>query len=129
MYCNILVNKPFDHYFTYKFNKHQRVKKGSIVTISFGMRNFNNYEEALKEINRVLKPNGTLAILEFCKPKNNLFQMLFSFYFNKIIPIIGKILTGEKLFDYLPESVNNFFSINELSQKIENFPGFHNSSG
>ena len=97
-----------------------------IITISFGMRNFNNYEEALKEINRVLKPNGTLAILEFCKPKNNLFQMLFSFYFNKIIPIIGKILTGEKLFDYLPESVNNFFSINELSQKIENF-GFKNT--
>ena len=97
-----------------------------IITISFGMRNFNNYEEALKEINRVLKPNGTLAILEFCKPKNNLFQILFSFYFNKIIPIIGKILTGEKLFDYLPESVNNFFSINELSQKIENF-GFKNT--
>ena len=97
-----------------------------IITISFGMRNFNNYEEALKEINRVLKPNGTLAILEFCKPKNNLFHMLFSFYFNKIIPIIGKILTGEKLFDYLPESVNNFFSINELSQKIENF-GFKNT--
>ena len=97
-----------------------------IITISFGMRNFNNYEEALKEINRVLKPNGTLAILEFCKPKNTLFQILFSFYFNKIIPIIGKILTGEKLFDYLPESVNNFFSINELSQKIENF-GFKNT--
>ena len=97
-----------------------------IITISFGMRNFNNYEEALKEINRVLKTNGTLAILEFCKPKNNLFQILFSFYFNKIIPIIGKILTGEKLFDYLPESVNNFFSINELSQKIENF-GFKNT--
>ena len=97
-----------------------------IITISFGMRNFNNYEEALKEIYRVLKPQGTLAILEFCKPKNNLFQILFSFYFNKIIPIIGKILTGEKLFDYLPESVNNFFGMNELSKKIENF-GFKNT--
>ena len=41
-----------------------------IVTISFGMRNFNNYEDALKEINRILKPKGTLAILEFCRPKN-----------------------------------------------------------
>ena len=97
-----------------------------IITISFGMRNFNNYEEALKEIHRVLKPKGTLAILEFCKPKNNLFQILFSFYFNKIIPIIGKVLTGEKLFDYLPESVNNFFGMNELSKKIENF-GFKNT--
>jgi len=92
-----------------------------IITISFGIRNFNNYEDALEEINRVLKPNGTLAILEFCRPKNNFFQKIFSFYFNNIIPIIGKILTGEKLFDYLPESVNNFFSKNELSEKIENF--------
>lgn len=92
-----------------------------IITISFGMRNFNDYELALKEIYRVLKPNGKLAILEFCRPKNNLFQIIFSFYFNKIIPIIGKILTGEKIFDYLPESVNNFFSISELSQKIEKF--------
>ena len=97
-----------------------------IITISFGMRNFSNYEDALKEINRVLKPNGTLAILEFCRPKNSLFQKLFSFYFNNIIPIIGKILTGEKLFDYLPESVNNFFSKNELLEKIETF-GFRST--
>ena len=97
-----------------------------IITISFGMRNFSNYEDALKEINRVLKPNGTLAILEFCRPKNSLFQKLFSFYFNNIIPIIGKILTGEKLFDYLPESVNNFFSKNELLEEIESF-GFKNT--
>ena len=39
-----------------------------IVTISFGIRNFNNYEQAISEIYRVLKPNGKLAILEFCKP-------------------------------------------------------------
>ena len=96
-----------------------------IITISFGMRNFNNYKNALEEINRVLKPNGTLAVLEFCKPKNSLFQTLFSFYFNRIIPIIGKLLTGEKLFDYLPESVNNFFSKTELSEKLESF-GFKN---
>jgi demethylmenaquinone methyltransferase / 2-methoxy-6-polyprenyl-1,4-benzoquinol methylase len=91
-----------------------------IITISFGMRNFNNYEEALKEIKRILKPNGTLAILEFCKSKNSLFQSIFSFYFNNIIPIIGKVLTGERIFDYLPESVNNFFSVSELSKKIKN---------
>ena len=83
-------------------------------------------ELALSEINRVLKPNGILAILEFCRPKNSLFQKLFSFYFNNIIPIIGKVLTGEKLFDYLPESVNNFFSKNELLEKIETF-GFKNT--
>ena len=90
-----------------------------IITISFGFRNFNNYEDALKEIHRVLKPNGKIALLEFCRPKNSLFQKIFSFYFNKIIPVIGKILTGEKIFDYLPESVNNFFSITELEQKIK----------
>lgn len=92
-----------------------------IITISFGIRNFNNNEIALKEIKRILKPNGKLAILEFCRPKSSIFQTIFSFYFNKIIPIIGKVLTGEKIFDYLPESVNNFFSISELSKKIEEF--------
>ena len=54
-----------------------------IVTISFGIRNFNNYEQAISEIYRVLKPNGKLAILEFCKPKINFFHHLFSFYFKK----------------------------------------------
>ena len=97
-----------------------------MITISFGFRNFNNYETALNEIYRVLKPEGKLAILEFCRPKNSLFQKIFSFYFNKIIPIIGKILTGEKIFDYLPESVNNFFSKNELLEKIKTF-GFKNT--
>ena len=50
-----------------------------IITISFGIRNFNNYEDALKEINRVLKPNGTLAILEFCRPKIAYFKKFFLF--------------------------------------------------
>ena len=96
-----------------------------IVTISFGFRNFNNYEKALSEINRVLKSEGELAILEFCKPKNSIFQKIFSFYFNKIIPSIGKFLTGEKTFDYLPESVNNFLSKNELVEKLKKY-GFNN---
>ena len=41
--------------------------------------------QKLNEINRILKPGGKLAILEFCRPKNSIFQTLFSFYFNKII--------------------------------------------
>ena len=94
-------------------------KSIDIITISFGFRNFNDYETALNEIYRVLKPEGKLAVLEFCRPKNSLFQKIFSFYFNKIIPIIGKILTGEKIFDYLPESVNNFFSTSELKEKLK----------
>ena len=92
-----------------------------MITISFGFRNFNDYETALNEIYRGLKPEGKLAVLEFCRPKNSLFQKIFSFYFNKIIPIIGKILTGEKIFDYLPESVNNFFSASELKEKLNTY--------
>ena len=46
---------------------------------------------------------------------------IFSFYFHKVIPILAKILTGEKIFDYLPESVNNFFSTSELKEKLNTY--------
>ena len=91
-----------------------------LITISFGIRNFENYECALTEIKRVLKPNGQLAILEFLKQRDTLIRKLFSFYFNHIIPLIGRLVTGKKIFKYLPESVQNFLGPDELEELMRN---------
>ena len=75
------------------------------VTIAFGLRNVDNREQALSEFNRVLKKGGSLFILEFFPAKNTLFRSVFNFYFKKILPIIGGILSDKSAYSYLPHSV------------------------
>ncbi len=78
-------------------------------TVGFGVRNFENLEKGLTEMLRVLKPNGTAIILEFSKPKKTPIKQLYNFYFNKILPTIGKIVSKDNAaYTYLPESVNAF---------------------
>jgi demethylmenaquinone methyltransferase/2-methoxy-6-polyprenyl-1,4-benzoquinol methylase len=79
------------------------------VTVAFGLRNVENVEVALAEIFRVLKPGGRAAILEFSRPVIPVFRQLFEFYFQKILPYIGGIISGSRsAYTYLPKSVNNF---------------------
>lgn len=78
-------------------------------TVGFGVRNYENLEIGLKEMLRVLKPNGVGAILEFSKPKKFPMKQLFSFYFKYIMPTIGKIMSKDsRAYTYLPESVQAF---------------------
>lgn len=79
------------------------------ATVAFGVRNFENLEKGLSEINRVLKTGGMLAILEFSKPKTFPVKQLYNFYFTLILPKIGNILSKNKFaYKYLPDSVFNF---------------------
>ncbi|MEF9986747.1 MAG: bifunctional demethylmenaquinone methyltransferase/2-methoxy-6-polyprenyl-1,4-benzoquinol methylase UbiE [Bacteroidales bacterium] len=79
------------------------------VTISFGIRNFNNRAQCLADILRVIKPNGVLAILEFAKPKNKIIRFIYNAYFNNILPFIGNIVSKDKgAYKYLAESVEQF---------------------
>lgn len=79
------------------------------VTISFGIRNFEDRKRALNEIKRVLKPSGLVAIMEFSTPGNRFWRFLFGFYFNKVLPLAGKIISRHsQAYSYLPESVSNF---------------------
>ena len=89
------------------------------LTISFGFRNLGDYDKGLSEFYRVLKPGGKIAILEFSKPKVRWFIPFFRFYFNKIVPLLGAILSRKDAFLYLPESVDYFLSRQELSDKME----------
>lgn len=79
------------------------------TTVGFGVRNFEDLEKGLKEINRVIRPGGKLAVLEFSKPTNPLFKGLYNFYFLKILPLFGKVFSkSNSAYTYLPKSVQAF---------------------
>lgn len=86
-------------------------------TVGFGVRNFENLEKGLSEMLRVLKPNGKAVILEFSKPKKFPIKQLYNFYFNNILPSIGKLVSKDNAaYTYLPESVNAFPEGNDFIQ-------------
>ena len=90
-----------------------------LVTSAFGFRNLANYEEGLKEIRRVLKPGGTLAILEFSEPPPGLAGDLYRWYCRKLLPKVGGLLSGNlNAYKYLPASVARFFRPQELATQI-----------
>ncbi len=90
-----------------------------LVTAAFGFRNLANYEEGLREIWRVLKPGGTLAILEFTEPAPGMFGELYRFYCRKILPVIGGMISGDATaYRYLPKSVARFFRPEEFVEVI-----------
>ena len=94
------------------------------VTIAFGLRNFSNVEIGLKELFRVVKPQGWVAVLEFSKPPNALFNALFGFYFLRVLPLLGGIISGSlSAYSYLPNSVQRFPDQQELS-RLMNEVGF-----
>jgi len=87
-----------------------------LVTTAFGFRNLANYEAGLREIHRVLKPGGTIAILEFTEPPDTVLGNLYRWYFCRVLPRIGSCLSGDKqAYTYLPKSVSRFFQPAELS--------------
>lgn len=79
------------------------------VTVAFGVRNFENLEKGLAEIHRVLKPGGKAIILELSNPTAFPVKQLFHFYFHKIVPAMGKLISKDSsAYTYLPESVARF---------------------
>jgi len=79
------------------------------VTVAFGVRNFQHLEKGLREMNRVLRPGGRIAILECTKPDNSLLLPLYKFYLRSIAPGIGKIVSGSgDAYQYLNASVLAF---------------------
>jgi demethylmenaquinone methyltransferase/2-methoxy-6-polyprenyl-1,4-benzoquinol methylase len=79
------------------------------VTVAYGVRNFENLETGLADIQRVLKPGGKAVVLEFSKPKTFPVKQLYKFYFNYITPGIGKLFSKDaRAYTYLPESVAAF---------------------
>ena len=88
--------------------------------IAFGIRNFEDKKKGLKELHRVLKPNGLLLILELSVPQNRILLSLYKLYFLHILPFIGKKISGDnKAYTYLPQSVMNFPKPKDFLQTME----------
>lgn len=88
------------------------------LSISFGLRNVVDKKKALQEFHRVLKKDGTLLILEFFTPQSGPLAWLFNFYFKRILPTIGGLISDKSAYTYLPSSVGQFYSLPELRQII-----------
>ena len=87
-----------------------------LVTTAFGFRNLANYEAGLREVLRILKPGGTVAILEFTEPADNFLGNAYRWYCRTLLPRIGGIISGNRsAYAYLPKSVSRFFNPQELA--------------
>ena len=79
------------------------------ITVGFGVRNFYDILTGFKSFFRILKLRGKLTVLEFRLPTNSLIRKLYLFYFDKVLPKLGKMISKDKeAYTYLPESVNEF---------------------
>ncbi len=90
------------------------------ITIAFGIRNIPDKISALYEFRRVLKKGGRLVILEFNKPVNKGFGVLYELYSNKLLPFFGKIISGHySAYSYLPSSIKYFPDVEFLKSMME----------
>ncbi len=79
------------------------------VMVAFGVRNFEDPLKGLSEMNRILMPGGSVAVLEFTMPLHFPIRPLYRFYFKKILPLVGKIISKDfSAYRYLPDSVEAF---------------------
>jgi demethylmenaquinone methyltransferase / 2-methoxy-6-polyprenyl-1,4-benzoquinol methylase len=87
-----------------------------LITTAFGFRNLANYEAGLCEMQRILKPGGTVAILEFTEPPEGFLGNVYRWYFRSVLPRIGGFISGDSAaYTYLPKSVSRFFRPPELA--------------
>ena len=90
------------------------------VTIAFGLRNMENWRDAIAEMSRILKRNGHLLVLEFSLPASSSLRAIYRFYLHYCLPLLGSFLTGKKsAYDYLGDSIEEFPNGDAMIDLIE----------
>jgi demethylmenaquinone methyltransferase / 2-methoxy-6-polyprenyl-1,4-benzoquinol methylase len=89
------------------------------VTVGFGVRNFADRDRGLHEMARVLKPGGRLVILEFTEPQRAPFSTFYSLWFDRIVPVLGRLTPNPEAYSYLAESVHSFPAPHGLAAKMD----------
>ena len=103
-------------------------KSFDVVFCGYGVRNFDNATQGLKEISRVLKADGQVIILEFFKPASFAAKLFHKTYANFIIPTVGRLISGHpEAYAYLRDSITGFVSVKEFSTILEKC-GYQNIS-
>ncbi len=96
------------------------------ITCGFGVRNFSDLDKGLREMHRVLRPSGTVLILEFSYPTNPIIRWAYNFYFSRLMPLIGGVISKDKqAYTYFYHSVKNFVWGKEMVERLEQ-AGFTN---
>jgi demethylmenaquinone methyltransferase/2-methoxy-6-polyprenyl-1,4-benzoquinol methylase len=90
------------------------------LTIAFGLRNIQDWSAALREMARVLTPNGNLLVMEFSLPSISVLRTAYRFYLHRLMPVFGSFLTRKKTaYDYLGDSIEQFPGGEDLLRLIE----------
>jgi demethylmenaquinone methyltransferase/2-methoxy-6-polyprenyl-1,4-benzoquinol methylase len=97
---------------------------GAIV--AFGIRNLSDLDAGLRETLRTLRPGGRFVILEFSTPRAPVIRAFYHFYFRRVLPFVGRLVSGHRTaYRYLPESVAHFPDESQLARRMEH-AGFRN---
>jgi demethylmenaquinone methyltransferase/2-methoxy-6-polyprenyl-1,4-benzoquinol methylase len=91
-----------------------------LTTVAFGLRNVTDTDRGLAEMARVTQPGGRVVILEFSRPRNWFFGPLYRFYFRRLLPLVGQLVSRSKdsAYNYLPASVMEFPDGEELAERL-----------